>query len=119
VVKLSLFSEEASQVVEFVIACKLYIRIRMRDVEVEKQVYWILTYMQRELVDIWKENLLENIDIGKIQFKSVAGFLEKLKGKFGRGDDELNKVAKLKKVEQRERTIEEFQRAVRGSRYER
>jgi len=33
VVKPSLFSREASQVVDFVTACRLYIRMRMRDVE--------------------------------------------------------------------------------------
>ena len=34
--------------------------------EVKEQVYWILIYIQGELVDILKENLLENIDIGEI-----------------------------------------------------
>jgi len=44
-----------------------------------------------------------------------------LKREFGRGNDELAKVAKLKKVEQKSRIIEkfvqEFRRVVRGSRY--
>ena len=38
VAKPSLFSREAKQVVEFITACKLYIRMRMRDEEVEEQV---------------------------------------------------------------------------------
>ena len=46
----------------------------------------------------------------------------KYKKKFGGGDNELVKVAKLKKVEQRARTIEkfiqEFRKAIRKSRYE-
>jgi len=33
VVKPSLFSREASQVVDFITTCRLYIRMRMRDVE--------------------------------------------------------------------------------------
>jgi len=38
VTKLQIFNEEASKVLEFLTACRLYIRIRMRDVLVEKQV---------------------------------------------------------------------------------
>jgi len=33
-------------------AYRLYIRIRVSDVEVGEQVQWILTYIQKELVDI-------------------------------------------------------------------
>jgi len=29
-------------------ACKLYIRIKIREEEVEEQVQWVLTYMQVE-----------------------------------------------------------------------
>ena len=52
VAKLLLFNKEASQVTEFVTAYKLYIEMRMRDVEVKEQVQWILTYVQKESVDI-------------------------------------------------------------------
>jgi len=38
VAKLLLFNKEASQVTEFVTAYKLYIEMRMRDVEVKEQV---------------------------------------------------------------------------------
>ena len=48
--------------------------------------------------------------------------LLELKKKFSRGDKESVKVAKLKKVEQKERTMEkfiqEFRRAARESRYQ-
>jgi len=48
--------------------------------------------------------------------------LSELKRKFGRGDDELAKITELKRVEQKEKMIEEFvqefRRATRKSRYE-
>ena len=34
----------------------------------------MLTYVERELVDIWKKNLLENIKVGKVQFESAKNF---------------------------------------------
>ena len=53
----------------------------------------------------------------------VGEFLVDLKKEFGEGDDKTIKVAKLKKVEQRNRIIEEFvqkfRRVVRRSRYKR
>jgi len=33
-----MFNREASRVVRFITACKLYLRIRIRKVEVEKQI---------------------------------------------------------------------------------
>jgi len=44
----------------------------------------------------------------KVEFRSAEKYLMKYKKKFGGGDNELVKVAKLKKVEQRARTIEKF-----------
>jgi len=38
ITKLPLFSREAKQVVEFITACKLYIKMRMSDEEVKEQV---------------------------------------------------------------------------------
>jgi len=44
----------------------------------------------------------------EVEFELVGKFLLELKKKFGGMDKELVKVAKLRKVEQRERTMEEF-----------
>jgi len=45
VVKLPLFDREASKVRRFVIACRLYINMRMRKMIVEEQIQWVLIYM--------------------------------------------------------------------------
>jgi len=44
-IRLLLFNREASQVAGFVIACKLYIRMRIRKKEVKEQVQWVLIYV--------------------------------------------------------------------------
>jgi len=74
------------------------------------------------LADVWKENLSEDLKLEEVKFGSVGEFLLKLKKEFGGGDKESVKVAELRRIEQVGRTIEEFvqefQRVVRGSRYE-
>jgi len=73
-------------------------------------------------VDVWKENILEDLEAEEIEYKSAGEFLAGLKKKFGREDKEVIKVAELRRLKQGERTMEkfvqEFRRAVRGSGYE-
>jgi len=51
VAKLQTFNRKIGKISEFLMTCGLYIRMRMRNVVVEK-VQWILSYVQGELVDI-------------------------------------------------------------------
>ena len=51
------------------------------------------------MVDIGKENLLENVKVGEMAFALVRDFLAELKREFREDNDELAKVVKLKKVE--------------------
>ena len=70
-------------------------------------------------MDVWKENILEDLEVGEIEYKFLAG----LKKKFGKGYKEVVKIAELRRLEQRGRTMEkfvqEFRRAARGSGYKR
>ena len=56
---------------------------------------------------MWKKNLLEDLEIEKVEFESVGNFLLELKKEFRKGD-EVVKVAELKRIEQGGKTIEEF-----------
>ena len=71
---------------------------------------------------MWKENVLEELEAEKLEFKIVGEFLAEIKKEFGRGREESVKAAELRKLEQGGRTMEEFvqefKRAARGSRYE-
>jgi len=60
------------------------------------------------LADVWKKNLLKEIEAGKVQFALVGNFLSELKSQFGERDNELAKVFECKRVEQEERMMEEF-----------
>jgi len=115
------FDGTPSKISRFIEACKLYMRMRLREPSVELQIQWILSYIQGGSVNIWKENIMEELETGEIEFKSVGEFLAEIKKEFGGGDEELVKVAELKKIEQGGRTMEEFvqdfKRVARGSGY--
>jgi len=117
-----IFDGTSLKVSRFVTAYKLYIKIKMREAVVEKQIQWVLSYVQGELTDIWKENILEDLEKGELEYESVGEFLAAIKKEFGGGEEESVKVAELKRAEQRGRMMEEFvqefRRAARGSGYE-
>ena len=68
----------------------------------------MLSFVQGELADIWKENILEDLEERLVEYESVEEFLMAIKKEFGGGDKKSVKVAKLKKLEQGGRMIEEF-----------
>ena len=71
-----------------------------------------IVYIQGELTDIWKENIIKNLESSFCQIQE-----------FGGGDDKTIKIAELKKIEQGEKIIEEFvqelRRVAKESGYER
>ena len=64
---------------------------------------------------------MEELEIGEMEYKTVEEFLMSLKKEFGGEEEESVKVVELRKLEQGERTIEEFvqefKRVARGSGY--
>jgi len=100
----------------------LYLRMKMREVTVEEQVQWVLSYVQGGSVDVWKENIMEELETGEMEYETVEEFLTSLKKEFGGREEKLVKAAELRKLEQGGRTIEEFvqefKRVARGSGYE-
>ena len=93
----------------------------MREESVKEQVQWILSYMQGGSADVWKENVMEELELGEMEYETAEEFLTILKREFGGGEEKLIKVAELRKLEQGGKTMEEFvqefKRAVRGSGY--
>ena len=78
--------------------------------------------MQGGVADVWKENLMEELELGEVEYESIEEFFTSLKKEFGRGEEESVKAVELRKMEQGGRTIEEyvqeFKRVARESGYE-
>jgi len=64
-------------------------------------------------MNIWKENILENLDLGNLEYEIAEEFLEDLKKKFGGGDKKVVKVVELRKLEQEGRIIKNFMQEFR------
>ena len=64
---------------------------------------------------------MEKLEAGEVEYEIAEDFLMSLKKEFGGEEEELVKVAELRKLEQGGKTIEEFvqefKQVVRGSRY--
>ena len=123
VAKLAIFNKEASRVGGFITACRLFLRMKLRRNTVEEQIHWVLSYVQGGSADVWKKNVMEELEVEEVEYKSVEDLLICLKKEFGGGEEKSVKAAELRKLEQGGKTMEEFvqefKRAARGSEYER
>jgi len=118
VAKLAIFSREAGKVGGVITAYRLYLRMKMKEATVEEQVQWVLSYVQGGLADVWKENVMEELEAGEIEHEMVEEFLISLKKEFRGGEEKSVKAAELRKGgKTMEEFVQEFKRAVKGSRY--
>jgi len=121
VAKPQIFDGMTSKVAGFISVYKLYIRMRLREELVEGQIQWILSYIQGGTADVWKENIMEELEAGELEYETAEEFLTSLKKEFRGGKEELVKVVELRKLEQGRKTMEEFvqefKRVARGSGY--
>ena len=120
--KPAIFNGEAGKVGGFVITYRLYLRMKMREATVKEQVFWILSHMQGGSANVWKENIIEELEAGEMEYEMAEEFLTVLKKEFGGEEEEAVKAVELRKLKQggkmMEEFVQEFKRAARGNRYE-
>jgi len=73
--------------------------MKMREATVEEQVQWVLSYVQGGSADVWKENIMEKLETGEIEYETIEEFLTSIKKEFGSGKKESVKTAELRKLE--------------------
>jgi len=54
------------EVSAFINAVHLYLRIKMTDEATMTQVAWVLSYVQEEVAEAWKDNLLDELAKGEL-----------------------------------------------------
>jgi len=73
--------------------------MKMREATVEEQVQWVLSYVQGGSADVWKENIMEELETGEIEYETIEEFLTSIKKEFGSRKKESVKTAELRKLE--------------------
>ena len=54
----------------------------MREAAVEEQIQWVLSYVWGGSADVWKKNVLEDLEIGILEYKTVGEFLTNIRKEF-------------------------------------
>ena len=72
--------------------------MRMRGVVVEEQIQWVLLYIQERSANVWKKNILENLEKDLLEYEMAGKFLADIKKEFEGGDKETVKVTELKRL---------------------
>ena len=59
----------------------------------------MLSYIQEETVEVWKENVMEEITEGMLEAETVEELFQKIRAEFEEMDEESRKVDKLQALE--------------------
>ena len=105
----------------FINACRLYAETRIGGVNEKGKITWVLSYVQGGIAEVWKDNVLDEIEKGTSEVNTMKELFEKITEEFGEFDKESRKADELRLLVQGPRTcdeyIQEFKRAARGSGY--
>ena len=77
-VVLPLFTRKKGEVTNFINICRLYLRLNMEGACEEDKVVWVLRYMQEGSVEVWKDNVIKEVEQGMVGFHTVNNLYEKI-----------------------------------------
>jgi len=101
--------------------CCLYTEARLEGVNKKGKISWVLSYVQEGVAEVWKDNVLDEIEKGTLEVTTIKELFEKITEEFGEFDEESRKADELRLLIQGPRTcdeyVQEFKRAAKGSSY--
>ena len=84
---------------------------------------WMLSYVQREVAEVQKDNLLDELSKEELKVEIVEELFKKIKNEFEEIGEKERKVEQLRTIEQGGKIYneyaQEFKKIARGSEYER
>ena len=96
--------------------------MKMTEEAAATQVAWVLSYIQGEIAEAWKDNLLNELAKGELEVELVEQLFTKIRNDFGETLEKERKIEQLRTIEQGGRTcneyVQEFKKVTRGSGYE-
>ena len=72
------------------------------------QIAWVLSYVQRGVVEAWKDNLLDKLAKRESEIKMIKGLFTKIRNEFREILEEKKKVEQLRTIEQGRKTCNEY-----------
>jgi len=81
----------------------------------------VLLYIQRGVVEAWKDNLLDKLAKEESEIETVEILFKKIRDEFGKTSEKERKIKQLRTIEQEGRTcdeyVQEFKKVARRSSY--
>ena len=106
----------------FINAAYLYLRMKMTGESESTKMAWILSYVQRGVVEVQKNNLLDELSKGESEIEIAEELFSKMRNEFGKIVEKERKVEQLRTIKQKGRMyneyVQEFKKITRESRYE-
>ena len=101
----------------------LYLRIKMTGESQLTKIVWVLSYIQKGIVEVWKDNLLNELSKEKSEVETTEELFSKMKNESRETTEKKRKIEQLRTIEQEKRTyneyVQEFKKIARQSRYKR
>ena len=69
---------------------------------------WMLSYVQGEVAEAQKDNLLDKLSKGELKVKMVEELFGKMRNKFREIAEEEQKIEQLRTIKQKRRTYDEY-----------
>ena len=108
VAKPLLFSGKIKEVSIFINMVQLYLSMKMIEELKLTKIAWVLSYVQKEVAEAQKDNLLDKLSKRESEMEIVKKLFKKIRNKFGETVEEKQKVEQLRTIKQEEKTYNEY-----------
>ena len=88
--------------------CRLYAEARLGGVNEKGKISWVLSYVQGGVAEVWKDNVLDEIEKGTLEVSTMKELFEKIMEEFGEFDEKSRKADELRLLVQGPRTYDEY-----------